>query len=448
MAATPRAWRSSCCNSPTPAVRPARAPAEQPLWADPLRVLCRRHGRTAARSNGRRPGLRHTRAMFREDARDDVLHRPGRGADRADARPRTPERFSHSGICIADIDRCAWISPRRSTSPRPRITTSPTIPRARHRERAGRRETPRADGAQPAGHTIELLKMDAPACFGPRARRPMNEYGLTHLAFYVDDLRRARRRSWRTGGWNTHPHNRDTFGYGFEIMYDPSDGGARGDHEGARLKNSLSRGEREFTSMRPTPPRPAALRRGARPWRRGRSAGRGSCACAPDLTSRLPNMTDGTAPASIMICELVWVGMSSSSDTFMKKVATCCLRATFPFPRRRVLAAIEAEDVVALAGLIARLAALEEQAIGSAAADHRVREDRIGRAEKWQDSGHSASGLSRSSRISASTARPACGAGRTRICRNCRKRHRCRPCSGAGRARDSPPARHRPHASS
>jgi len=76
------------------------------------------------------------------------------------------------------------------------------------------------------GNTIELLKMDSPACFGPRERRPMNQYGLTHLAFYVDDIDTVAADVVESGG-RTYPHTRSTFGSGIEIMYCTDPDGVR-----------------------------------------------------------------------------------------------------------------------------------------------------------------------------------------------------------------------------
>jgi catechol 2,3-dioxygenase-like lactoylglutathione lyase family enzyme len=36
------------------------------------------------------------------------------------------------------------------------------------------------------GNTIELLKVFEPDSFGPRERKPLNRFGLTHIAFWDD----------------------------------------------------------------------------------------------------------------------------------------------------------------------------------------------------------------------------------------------------------------------
>jgi predicted enzyme related to lactoylglutathione lyase len=76
------------------------------------------------------------------------------------------------------------------------------------------------------GHTVELLKMDQPACFGPRERRPMNRFGLTHMAFYVDDIDAVAARVTEAGG-QPYPHTRSIFGSGIEIMYCTDPDGVR-----------------------------------------------------------------------------------------------------------------------------------------------------------------------------------------------------------------------------
>jgi catechol 2,3-dioxygenase-like lactoylglutathione lyase family enzyme len=50
------------------------------------------------------------------------------------------------------------------------------------------------------GTTLELLHFRRPGTIGPRGRRPMNQYGLTHLAFLVDDLDATAAKVERAGG--------------------------------------------------------------------------------------------------------------------------------------------------------------------------------------------------------------------------------------------------------
>lgn len=53
---------------------------------------------------------------------------------------------------------------------------------------------------QTDGQRIELLAFREPGWTGPQAARPMNQVGLTHLAFRVDDLEAACERIEAAGG--------------------------------------------------------------------------------------------------------------------------------------------------------------------------------------------------------------------------------------------------------
>jgi predicted enzyme related to lactoylglutathione lyase len=68
--------------------------------------------------------------------------------------------------------------------------------------------------------------MDSPACFGARERRPMNQFGLTHMAFYVDDIDAVAADVLANGG-RTYPQTRAVFGSGIEIMYCTDPDGVR-----------------------------------------------------------------------------------------------------------------------------------------------------------------------------------------------------------------------------
>jgi predicted enzyme related to lactoylglutathione lyase len=170
----------------------------------------------------------HTRATFREGGttmmyctdpdgvRVELMHNPDIAA-----------RFSHSGICVADIDRSMTFFDRAiGFAPAENYALSShsdwldivnELPDVKLRAQMVR---------SVEGNTIELLKMDSPACFGSRERRPMNQYGLTHLAFYVDDIDRVAANVTQAGG-RTYPHTRSTFGSGIEIMYCTDPDGVR-----------------------------------------------------------------------------------------------------------------------------------------------------------------------------------------------------------------------------
>lgn len=69
------------------------------------------------------------------------------------------------------------------------------------------------------GVTFELVQFDDPPPVGPRERRPFNECGLTHLAFWVPDIESVAKRVEEYGGralWNTRVEYRDN---AVEIMY-------------------------------------------------------------------------------------------------------------------------------------------------------------------------------------------------------------------------------------
>jgi catechol 2,3-dioxygenase-like lactoylglutathione lyase family enzyme len=98
-----------------------------------------------------------------------------------------PARFSHSGICIDDLDRAMTYYHALGFEPaenyvfdqdHPWLATVNEVPGIKLRAQMMR------DGD---GNVIELLKVFEPAPFGPRERRALNQFGLTHLAFWDDD---------------------------------------------------------------------------------------------------------------------------------------------------------------------------------------------------------------------------------------------------------------------
>ncbi len=141
--------------------------------------------------------------------------------------PDVPGRFSHSGICITDIDRALRFYSEA-------IGFTPAENYALHDHSSWLdivNELPdvklRAQMVRSAeGNTFELLKMESPACFGPRERRVMNQYGLTHLAFYVDDIDAVAAKVEANGG-RAYPQTRATFQSGVEIMYTTDPDGVR-----------------------------------------------------------------------------------------------------------------------------------------------------------------------------------------------------------------------------
>ena len=141
--------------------------------------------------------------------------------------PDIAGRFSHSGICVTDIDRTMRFFDQAIG-----FTPAENYALSNHSDWLDIvNELPgvklRAQMVRSAeGNMIELLKMDSPACFGPRERRTMNQFGLTHLAFYVDDID-AVAATMRDAGGRTYPNTRATFENGVEIMYCTDPDGVR-----------------------------------------------------------------------------------------------------------------------------------------------------------------------------------------------------------------------------
>ena len=141
--------------------------------------------------------------------------------------PDIPGRFSHSGICITDVDRSMNFFGQA-------IGFAPAENYALSNHSDWLDIVNELDGVKlraqmvrsREGNTIELLRMDSPACFGPRERRTMNRYGLTHLAFYVDDIDAVAADVVSAGG-RIYPHTRATFASGIEIMYCTDPDGVR-----------------------------------------------------------------------------------------------------------------------------------------------------------------------------------------------------------------------------
>ena len=170
----------------------------------------------------------HTRATFQE-GQTTMMYCTDPDGIRIELmyNPAVPGRFSHSGICITDIDAAMrfyrdalgfgeaenYALDNHSSW----LDIVNELPNVRLRAQMMR---------SPEGNVFELLKMKSPECFGPRERRPLNQYGLTHLAFYVDSIDEAAARVLEQGG-RVYPHTRATFRNGVEIMYTTDPDGAR-----------------------------------------------------------------------------------------------------------------------------------------------------------------------------------------------------------------------------
>ena len=105
--------------------------------------------------------------------------------------PGVAERFSHSGICVENIDTSMAYYAALGFSPVENYVLDQGFPWL-----GVINETPgiklRAQMMRDAdGNTIELLKVFEPACFGTRERQPLNRFGLTHIAFWDDDMEKT-----------------------------------------------------------------------------------------------------------------------------------------------------------------------------------------------------------------------------------------------------------------
>jgi catechol 2,3-dioxygenase-like lactoylglutathione lyase family enzyme len=103
--------------------------------------------------------------------------------------PGEKPRFSHSGICVQDLDISSKYYAALGFQPaesfvleEPWIATLNEVPGLKLRGQMIR---------DAAGNAIELLKVTEPASFGPRERQPLNRFGLTHMAFWDDELERT-----------------------------------------------------------------------------------------------------------------------------------------------------------------------------------------------------------------------------------------------------------------
>ncbi|HWI10632.1 MAG TPA: VOC family protein [Burkholderiaceae bacterium] len=76
-----------------------------------------------------------------------------------------------------------------------------------------------------ADATLELICYDSPAATGPRERRKLNQYGLTHMSFWVDDLAAAMDLVRMHGG-TVHDNTRAVV-YGNDMVYCTDPDGVR-----------------------------------------------------------------------------------------------------------------------------------------------------------------------------------------------------------------------------
>lgn len=74
--------------------------------------------------------------------------------------------------------------------------------------------------------SVELLYYDAPGHVGEPVRRPVNQLGLTHLNFRVDDVDAVASRLQELGG-TVLEHTRTTFGPDMDFVYCTDPDGTR-----------------------------------------------------------------------------------------------------------------------------------------------------------------------------------------------------------------------------
>ena len=101
--------------------------------------------------------------------------------------PGETERFSHSGICVEDVEVALSYYEALGFAPAENYVLDQAldwlgvineVPGIKLRAQMVR---------DSAGNTVELLKVFEPNSFGTRERQPLNRFGLTHLAFWDED---------------------------------------------------------------------------------------------------------------------------------------------------------------------------------------------------------------------------------------------------------------------
>jgi catechol 2,3-dioxygenase-like lactoylglutathione lyase family enzyme len=133
-----------------------------------------------------------------------------------------PAGFSHIGICVADLDQST------------RFYCNALGFRSAEAYDFGNEFGPvmELDGLQlrtrflrRPDFSIELLYLVSPSPFGPRERRPLNQFGLTHLSFYVPDIAAAESQV-RANGGKVHDSTRIRLDY-VELLYCTDPDGVR-----------------------------------------------------------------------------------------------------------------------------------------------------------------------------------------------------------------------------
>jgi catechol 2,3-dioxygenase-like lactoylglutathione lyase family enzyme len=131
--------------------------------------------------------------------------------------------FSHLGICVSDLER----------SVRFYCDGLGFEPTQLHHVGAEFAALMEIDGVSVRSQflrrdhlSIELLFYDAPGFVGEPVRRPVNQLGLTHLNFRVDDVEAVSARLRELGG-TVLDHTRTTFGPEMDFVYCTDPDGTR-----------------------------------------------------------------------------------------------------------------------------------------------------------------------------------------------------------------------------
>jgi catechol 2,3-dioxygenase-like lactoylglutathione lyase family enzyme len=133
------------------------------------------------------------------------------------------EAFSHFGICVSDLDRSIRFYCEG-------LGFEPTVQHQVGEEFAQLMEVDgvalRSQFLRRDGLSIELLYYDAPGHIGEPVRRPVNQLGLTHLNFRVDDVDAVAERL-RSLGATVLEHTRTTFSPEMDFVYCTDPDGVR-----------------------------------------------------------------------------------------------------------------------------------------------------------------------------------------------------------------------------
>jgi catechol 2,3-dioxygenase-like lactoylglutathione lyase family enzyme len=105
--------------------------------------------------------------------------------------------FSHFGICVSDLERsvafyCSALGFEKAES---HSIGRPFAPLMDFED-----VTLTSQFLRKGTTTMELLGFEDPAPYGDRLRRPLNQLGLTHLSFRVDDVAVAAAKVLEYGG--------------------------------------------------------------------------------------------------------------------------------------------------------------------------------------------------------------------------------------------------------